>query len=237
MTDRSRVAVTETAGSDLNPGNARLAQFPGALPFFVSYARTELAAPDAVDIPHDVYLHLSDSVNRLLPLPTGANAGFIDLSVETGDIWTDDLLRAVGTCRVFVALLDEGYLHRSRWCAMEWHLFRRRTVSVLHRPGQVPASRSSTAIIPVLLAPTVYPIPADVEIVERFAPTGVSRDTAETYRREGLIGLYHHDREAYRLVLWKIALEIQRLYVAVEVEPIEVDSPEGLPDTFRGGAS
>jgi hypothetical protein len=55
---------------------------------------------------------LSDDVRQL----TGAALpGFMDQGMAVGTRWSDQLSEALGTCRVFVALLSPSYI-ASHWC-------------------------------------------------------------------------------------------------------------------------
>ena len=58
----------------------------------------------------------------------GADPGFMDLSMNPGSEWRGELLEAVGTCKVFVALLSPSYT-ASEWCGKEWDAFSRRKVT------------------------------------------------------------------------------------------------------------
>ena len=118
--------------------------------------------------------------------------------------WPPALLRAVGTCQVFVALLSAGYF-TSTWCGQEWYAFSQRTV---HGP---PDSRN---IAPVIWAP-IYEdnVPSTVSSVQRFWPANlIDPDIAACYEREGIYGLHRMSKDFYRMVIWKLAQEIANMY-------------------------
>ena len=86
---------------------------------------------------------LAENVGQLISLRADVPAGFMDQEMRGGMQWTDELLHAVGTCQVLVALLSARYL-KSDWCTMEWHAFSQRTVRRLEGTTPPPARGASS---------------------------------------------------------------------------------------------
>jgi TIR domain len=196
---------------------------PRAPLFFLSYARSGgVLRPNGP--PHEpsvdvirLFQDLSKNVAELVSRGTGREPGFMDRSMQGGGRWTEELLHAVGTCQVFVALLSAPFL-KSEWCGMEWYGFSQRTVTTVG--GR--ASSHQTCIIPVVWAPVPedqYPPP--VHAVQRFSPVGLpDAETARQYENDGVFGLLRMGQEsAYQTVLWRLAQRIAELYYSHRVEP------------------
>ena len=210
----------------------RPARDPTAPLFFLSYAHTDGPARNG---PHSLvkkfFDDLSENVAEMAGSPAGADPGFMDRSMQSGTRWTPELLHAVGTCQVFVALLSARYLE-SMWCGMEWDAFSQRPV----RAYRESASRHGTCIIPVLWAPPVrdWQCPDAVRQVQRFSPEGL-RDTYITqYRKDGIFGLCQMGRRApYQAVVFRLAQLVAEIYYTHRVEPRQF-VPEQLRNIFEG---
>ncbi|WP_233510007.1 TIR-like protein FxsC [Actinomadura craniellae] len=195
---------------------------PRAPLFFLSYAHTgrgKRSAGPAQEPNRQVikfFDDLSDNLSQLVSRPPGADPGFIDRSIPDGGRWSDELMHAVGTCQIFVALLSMPYL-TSEWCGMEWHAFSQRTVTKLRESG----SDRTTAILPVLWAPTPREIiPPVVSKVQRFTPAGLpDPNYTEHYRNEGVFGLTKTSPDAYEAIVWQLARRISDLHYSHRVEP------------------
>jgi hypothetical protein len=210
-------------------------------PFFFSYHRAKApsrAASGGRDYNRHaqrVFDDLSEDLTHLLPLPTGQDPGYMDVEMEFGQTWEPELLTALGTCQVFVALLNESYLHQSEWCAKEWHLFAQRTVATI--PGQNAKGGHQTAILPILWAPISGTLPPAVSNVQHFTPTGVSDSCVSVYQQEGLLGMINLNHEAYRPTVWRIARQIQQMWYSYRVTPMLDLDPTMVPKSFIGGAA
>lgn len=214
------------------PREPVLATASSAAPaFFLSYARSSAAR--ANQNVERFYRDLQHNLSQLLPEEPERQTGFMDRHLEAGTRWQPELLRMVGTCRVFVALLSEPYLFHSNWCAMEWDLFSRRTVRSRRRDGG--PSHYSQAILPVIWAPITSRIPLRVNRVQRFLPTDLPERFVETYRSDGILGAMRVDSSGYEAIVWKLALEIQERVASYDVAPLLVHTTDGLRRTFRGG--
>jgi hypothetical protein len=172
--------------------------------FFLSYARTTLAGPNpqlqepdrkVITFFNDLSWHVAELVSRR----PGADPGFMDRSIRPGQRWTEELLRAIGTCDVFVPLLCVPYTS-SYWCGMEWYAFSQR-------------NGTNSAIIPVVWAP--FPeerAPTVINKVQRFSPGDLPDvDAQAEYEQNGVSGLIWLMRTVpYRWVVWRLAQEIAR---------------------------
>ena len=154
----------------------------------------------------------------------------MDRSVAGGTRWTGELLDALGTCQVFVALLSVPYL-TSTWCGMEWHAFGQRRV--IRSTGN--STPYQSAIIPVIWAPVPEKrIPAAVSAVQRFSPTGPPNVNIITqYEQNGIFGLLKQNQgDAYQAVVWSLALQIADIHYTYQVEPMKFH-PADLRNLFR----
>ncbi|MDW5328216.1 MULTISPECIES: TIR-like protein FxsC [unclassified Plantactinospora] len=211
--------------------DGRVVDDPLAPLFFVSYAvikpprRTPGGRREANTNALRLFSELSIHVNALVSRPTGADPGYIDRNMRGGERWTPDLLEAVGTCQVFVALLSPAYLD-SEWCAREWNLFASRTV--VRRDGR---PSNETCILPVSWTPADSCEPPNY--VQRFSPDGTpDEDLVPTYHQEGLYGLLSMKDPASDVVLWKLAQRIVELSRSHWVEPRVLTTPGGIARKF-----
>jgi len=182
--------------------------------FFMSYAKSGRRYGEPDRLVRQFFDDLSENVAQLVSTPLGSNPGFMDGSVTAGSRWAEELLAAVGTCQVFVALLSVPYAN-SRWCGMEWDAFTRR------KAVRAQGSGAGSALVPVIWAPLPpTEMPAAVQAVQRFRPDGVPEDIAGTYEQQGIYGLMHHrNGDAYQAVVWQLAQHVARLSYAVRVDP------------------
>jgi hypothetical protein len=192
--------------------------------FFLSYAHLE---PNKRFI--KFYDDLQDNVAELVSRPPGSDPGYMDQSMPPGIRWTPELMRAVGTCQAFVALLSRPYFD-SAWCAQEWHAFTQRRV--YSHPKRALTNR--TAIIPVLWTPLRdEEIPPAVSAVQRFSPRPLPKtDIVTPYNSEGLVGLLLLDNDAYKAVVWRIAQQIADTTYNYRVEPRQFQASE-LRNVFK----
>jgi TIR domain len=158
--------------------------------FFLSYAHGPRPHQELVE---SFFTQLSDHVQQLFGLSADL-VGFMDQSsLRGGERWSDSLVTAVGTCRVFVPLISRGYV-RSEWCAREWHAFHRRTAHT------VPPGRNTTPVLPVLWSALARNhMPRAIGDLQLFLPAEREPpDLREQYRHDGLygFGVTRHDSYA-----------------------------------------
>lgn len=204
--------------------------------FFLSYARgTPLRR---VPIPqHDpnlrvkqLFTDLSGHINHLVYRETGADPGFMDLAMAGGEQWRSELLRAVGTCQVFVALLSPGYM-KSEYCAVEWNAFAERTI---RRRDDAP-DYHETSIIPVVWIPSRSDTtPAAVNKIQRFAPKRLpDADLAQQYTEDGLYGLLSLGADGTDGIILRLAQHIVELAYNNRVERRVLPDTKNISRTFR----
>jgi hypothetical protein len=229
---------TRVPSTPARSGSSSIDEGRAGPPFLLSYARAkgpvrppEFVA-DANESVERLFMDLSNRVAQLIPLPAGRDPGFMDRSLEAGERWSDELLQNLSTCRVFVALLSDPYLHRSRWCAMEWDLFARRQVRRVRDTGR----DYGTPILPILWTPMEQPVPGVVAAVQRFVPSGVPPEYRHIYVSEGVLGMSHVHNDAYKAIVWKIARQIQIILSSFQVEPIVQPTTAGLRQSFQQDA-
>jgi hypothetical protein len=105
--------------------------------FFVSYARADAEyEPDREDLSKFVE-DLSARVARKLPTPREGVRFFDSSSIETGEVWSQELVDALMKSRVGVALYTPNYFTR-RWCGKEFQAFLDRVQSAQGSSGIVP---------------------------------------------------------------------------------------------------
>jgi hypothetical protein len=158
---------------------------------------------------------LSENVAELVSRPAGSDPGYMDRSIAGGRRWEADLLTAIGTCQVFVALLSPIYLD-SQWCGLEWNAFEQRQV-ISHPEAEM---SNETAIIPVIWAPVrEESTPKAVREVQWFYPPIMPEtETEASYESDGLVGLLQLDNDAYQVVVWRLAQRIAEHHYTHRVE-------------------
>jgi TIR domain-containing protein len=210
--------------------------YPPSPLFFLSYARSETNDPNILRRDRDRHVvkffnDLSENVAWLVSRPAGSDPGFMDRSIRFGARWPSQLLDAVGTCQVLVALLSGPYL-ASQWCGMEWYGFSQRKV-ICHR-----AVDHQSAIIPVIWAP--FPVeltPPEILAIQRFSPSGLPDvNIVAEYEENGVLGLIQTGNESYTGVVWRLAKSIADFCYTHNVEP-RAFQPDEMRDAFRGRRS
>jgi hypothetical protein len=203
--------------------------------FFLSYAhsawhRSQGAQPDPNQRIAEFFDDLSENVAQLVARPPGADPGFMDRAMVGGTRWTPELLEAVGTCQVFVALLSHPYVS-SQWCSREWYAFSQRTVTSPAGDG----SGHQTGIIPVIWTPVPEArLPKVVREVQRFSPRGLpDADIPARYESDGVFGLKNIGLDTfYQSVVWRLAQRIAEFHFGHVVEA-RVMRESDLRDIFR----
>jgi hypothetical protein len=211
--------------------------------FFVSHAT---AYGDSRDVPvaepnspFSVFFRdLSQDVGQLVARRAGADPGFIDRGMHAGVDWEHEILTAVGTCQVLIALVSSPF-KKSEWCGREWHAFDRRRV---WRRSDKTLATEPPCILPVIWAPHAdESTPGKIRGRQLFVPGQISDiHIGPVYQREGLYGLYMTglttgQTSAYRATVWRLALEIQRLVRAYWVEPDIPPNVKSLTNVFAEG--
>jgi TIR domain len=193
----------------------------GAPLFFVSHANARNAdtgtpATVSKDPFATFFTDLSENVSQLVYRPTGADPGFIDRRMRTGVRWEQEILTAVGTCQVLIALVSDPYAHRP-WCGKEWDAFTRRRT--WRRADRLLVE--AQCVIPVIWAPSPDESrPKAIATRQLFVPDRLrNARIGEQYVAEGIFGLLRVDPEAYEVTVWRLAQEIQERVFSYWVEP------------------
>lgn len=207
-------------------------------PFFLSYAHVtdgSAGAGEALDpdgLFSKFFHDLAGNVVHLIRPRADVPAGFMDRGMRGGMDWTDELLHAVGTCQILVALLSAPYLE-SEWCRMEWHAFSLREV---RRVVGAKASPRQGCIIPVIWAPFHSALPEHIRLTQIFSPSLEPEPRAPRhYRDNGVIGLMRMRRlsECYEIVAWQLAMHIAHVYHSQRTEHRKFEIEE-LRSVVRG---
>lgn len=211
---------------------------PSAPLFFLSYARMKplkravLPHPDPNMKVQQLFNELSLHINNLVYRETGADPGFMDMTMRGSESWHEELSGAVGSCQVFVALLSPAYLARP-WCVTEWNAFAGRKV-LPRNPGTTRADHHETSILPVVwTSPSNYRVPEAISKKQVFTPTRLGRpNLAQQYQEDGLYGLLAGGIEGTEEIILRLAQRIVELYWLNRVEPGTVSDIDKLPRTF-----
>jgi hypothetical protein len=207
---------------------------PVAPVFFVSHATAHDHNADGPTEPNTVFAEfvhaLDEDLNHMMARRAGANPGFIDRGMRAGTGWERQILTAIGTCQVLVALVSEPFSN-SDWCGMEWHAFTKRRT---WRRSDGALMAEPQCALPVLW--TVNPneeYPQTVMRQQRFQPRRTSKAPLDQlYLREGIYGMYRAEYDAYQATVWRIAQEIQRLVNEYWVEPLIPEDSKTLINVF-----
>jgi len=239
----SSCARWETAPAGRKAGCAVNDDDESGSPFFLSYAHvTEGSsgageAPDPDGLVSRFFDDLTENVSQLICPRADVPVGFMDQGMRGGMEWPDELLHAVGTCQVLVALLSARYL-QSQWCRMEWHAFSLRSV---RREAGTGASPRQGCIVPVIWAPFYSALPEHIHRIEIFSPTRVAEQGVRGhYQGNGVVGLLRMNRlhESYEIVAWQLAMHIAHIYHSQRTEHRqfnETELREVLQEDSRGG--
>ncbi|MCM1966840.1 MULTISPECIES: TIR-like protein FxsC [unclassified Streptomyces] len=195
--------------------------------FFLSYAHTPrfgAGGPDPDMWVERLFRDLCSHVMALTNLPAGAEAGFMDREIRSGEGWSERLGAALATCRVFVPLFSPRYF-ASEMCGKEWFAFAQRTIHHVALSNQ-PAE----AIVPALwvpVPPSQLPLPA-----ERLQ---FNHNTfGERYVTDGLYGLIklRGYAEQYESAVYELAKRIVRVAETVRLDPIRPLDYRLVPSAF-----
>jgi len=208
-------------------------------PFFLSYPRAEARGSglggtrSPNQLVRQFYEDLCEDVAQLVDRPYGSDIGFMDIEGLPGGMnWHTELIRALGTCQVLVALLSVPYL-KSDWCGREWHAF-----ALRNKVQEANISPNQGCIIPVRWAPIAVEIPPVVKdrvSIFRPKPTRRNPQLPQRYESEGLYGLLQTgEDDAVSEIVWHLAQLIQRIYYSQRLETREFELDE-LTNVFGEG--
>lgn len=178
-----------------------------------------------------LFRDLCSHVMALTDLPAGAEAGFMDREIRSGEGWSERLGAALATCRVFVPLFSPRYF-ASEMCGKEWFAFAQRAI----QHGAMSNERAE-AIVPALwvpVPPSQLPGPA-----ERLQ---FNHNTfGERYVTDGLYGLIklRGYAEQYERAVYELARRIVRVAETVRLDPVRPVDYRVVPSAFgpAGGST
>jgi len=169
--------------------------------FFLSYARTPRHGHNSSTDP-DYWLHkfYDDLYAEVLQRIRTPVAGFMDREIGLGTQWSEELTKALATCRVFVPLYSPRFFD-SENCGKEWYAFSKR---VLDQRARQP--NTQMAIVPALWVPVEDDGLPDVAKAIQFN----HRDLGDIYGQTGFFGIIKLDRfsEEYMLAVQNLARRI-----------------------------
>lgn len=196
--------------------------------FFLSYAHTPSWGPDSGDPDHWVHVlfrDLCDHIMALTDLPQGAQAGFMDREMRSGDGWPDKLSENLATCRVFVPLLSPRYF-TSEMCGREWYAFTERILR-----ARATGSGAVPAIVPALWTH----VPFD-QLPDSVRHIHIDRGAfGDRYATNGIYGLIKLNRlrDEYEETVLGLA---QRIVRVAHESPLPPGTPrryESTPSAFK----
>ncbi|MCX5379197.1 TIR-like protein FxsC [Streptomyces sp. NBC_00091] len=196
--------------------------------FFLSYAHTPRFGPGGPDPDmwvERLFRDLCSHIMALTDLPAGAEAGFMDREIRSGEGWSERLGAALATCRVFVPLFSPRYF-ASEMCGKEWFAFAQRTI----QHGAISNQPAAEAIVPALwvpVPPSQLPGPA-----ERLQ---FNHNTfGERYVTDGLYGLIklRGYAEQYEQAVYELARRIVRVAETVRLHPVRPLDYRVVPSAF-----
>jgi FxsC-like protein len=180
--------------------------------FFLSYARTPRHGRNSSTDP-DYWLHkfYDDLYAEVLQRIRTPVAGFMDREIGLGTQWSEELTKALATCRVFVPLFSPRFFD-SENCGKEWYAFSKR---VLDQRARQP--NTQMAIVPALWVPVEDDGLPDVAKAIQFN----HRDLGDLYGQFGFFGIIKLDRfsEEYMLAVQNLARRIVEVGDKTKIEP------------------
>jgi TIR domain len=213
---------------------------PVAPVFFVSHATAYDHNADGPSDPNAVFAvfcqDLSQDLNQMVPRRAGADPGFIDRSsLRAGSPWEREILNAIGTCQVLVALVSEPFAG-SVWCGKEWQAFTQRPT---WRRSDGARMEDPQCALPVLWTANLQDAyPPVVMKRQTFRPRPTSQSQLDQlYLREGIYGMYRAEYNAYRATVWRIAQEIRLLVTTYWVDSLIPPDGTSLINAFAKGES
>ncbi|MGW6706521.1 TIR-like protein FxsC [Streptomyces sp. NPDC054956] len=234
VTPAPPVAPMKKPGTDAPPSRSlgRRPSRPDVQPyFFLSYAHTPrfgAGGPDPDMWVERLFRDLSAHVMALTDLPAGAEAGFMDREIRSGEGWSERLGAALARCHTFVPLFSPRYF-ASEMCGKEWYAFAQRTVQ-----HAAVSNQQADAIVPALwvpVPPEQLPLPAERLQFNHGA-------FGERYVTDGLYGLIklRGYAEQYESAVYELAKRIVRVAETTRLGPTRPLDYRVVPSAFGGPA-
>jgi FxsC-like protein len=163
-------------------------------------------------------MHLTD-------LPAGAQVGFMDRELRSGDGWPEKLSENLAICRVFVPLFSPRYF-TSEMCGREWFAFNERILR-----ARALGAGSVPAIVPALWAHVdMAQLPDSVRHIH------IDHAASEAhYAEEGIYGLIKLNRlrDEYQETVLRLAQRIVRVATESPLPPGQPRPYESTPSAFK----
>jgi hypothetical protein len=198
--------------------------------FFLSYAHTE--GPESElrgdrDLDEEVtefYHLLCRHIRHMTAITPETRPGYLDVRVEPGTHWEDELFAELARCRVFVPLFSPRYFE-SEFCGKEWEAFRRR------EQAHEDTSRRRSAIVPVIWTDiSDLELPACASRLQYYDP-----QIGAAYKKRGIYGLMFDRPTDYRRAAFRITQSIIAVAKTTGLPPCDVSLFADLPNAFEDG--
>ncbi|KPI15860.1 FxsC C-terminal domain containing protein [Actinobacteria bacterium OK074] len=203
--------------------------------FFLSHARREDPEAEYAERFHDLEAEYverfhADLLAALLALEADCAAQMSFGEVERlydGGQWQQEIGRAVGRCRAFVALCSPAYVN-SRYCGREWKVFEDR-LDLYRTETDIDAR----ALVAVLWQP--MPSAPPPAMGRHLLVPDLPRPDREEYEEQGLYGLMRTDPAgpAYRAVVAAVARAVRKAAENYRLRAADRDL-ETVRGAFRG---
>jgi len=195
--------------------------------FFLSYAHTPRHDSGDSDDPDlwvaKLFNDISGHIMQLTDFPRGANPGFMDRRLRSGDDWPTELVQALATCHVFVPLYSKRYF-TSEHCGKEWFYF---TSRALNHAARVTGAVET--IVPAVWAPV------DIRQLPAAARSIQVNHYSEAYEANGFYGIIKLSRykDAYDEAVYALARRIVQVAERAPVKEGLVTEYGSLESAFR----
>ncbi|WP_030744879.1 toll/interleukin-1 receptor domain-containing protein [Streptomyces sp. NRRL F-5135] len=174
--------------------------------FFTSYAVRRADSPLVAKF----HARLQQEV-RIKRGRSAPSDGFLDtVSLKLGSGWRPQLVDALRTTRVLVALLSDDYFD-SEWCGREWAVMTERI-----RRATPPGGPEPVAVLPLFWVPVNRPLPGPVSDLQYRTPR-----LGDAYADSCLIDVMRGDSRAYH----KFVVELTDYMLEISGTPLpELDA-------------
>jgi hypothetical protein len=174
--------------------------------FFVSYARADIEHPPYRENLEVFVKDLSAMVAVGLGIPLDA-VSFMDVNIQAGEVWSDEIRDALMQCRVGLALYTPNYFTR-RWCGQEFQV-------LLDRSRPEPGG---SGIIPVRWTKYVGD-PPECAARLQYNDGAFPREYVSRGMRQ-LVALRSVDPKSYELALEELSDRIIEEFKAQRLAPL-----------------
>lgn len=196
--------------------------------FFLSYAHTdgrELGGRGDSNTDETVvefYYLLCQHIRQMTNIGSHTAPGYLDVLVQPGVHWYEQLLSQLAHCRVFVPLFSQRYFGSS-FCGKEWDAFLRRERT--HAGG----TPGLSAIVPVIWSDmTDVTLPKCADQIQYH-----HSDLGALYKEHGIYGLTYAEPIEYQRAAYTIARTIRTVARATSLPPCKLELFDDLQNIFE----